>query len=79
MYHKIMIGQECYGITNDLQAARAIIDMHKNTKSGHKKDTKISTLNLTVETVPGDYPPAVAPKIELKYKGGRFPASGEYK
>lgn len=78
-YYRVMLGPDCYGVSNTFPGAQALLSMHKDTKNGHKKESKISTLNLTIDTVQGEYPTTKS-LAALSYKPGRYPqGGGEYK
>lgn len=73
-YCKLMVGSDCYGVGTEAEC-RGIMNMHKTVRSGHKKETKASTLDFKFVTVQGDYPSQEAFDGKLKpaplgYKNG---------
>jgi len=66
-HYKVMIGGECYG-RGTQQECQGIINMHKTVLNGHRKETKISTMEMKIEFDPANYPFDYKPLAPLGYK-----------
>jgi hypothetical protein len=70
---KVVSGNDVFAIVSnpdpkkERAEAQAVIDMHKDTKSGHRKETKISTMQFQI-VEGGEYPPKNPASIVLGYK-----------
>lgn len=70
-HYAVMIGElGCYG-RGTMEECQKIVNMHKTSKSGARKETMISGKAMTIDLVQGEYPDPNARALILNYKPGR--------